>query len=66
MIRAIDKVIDISEISGCRLITVDAKKKEKVINFYLSLGFKRVKNTSKNTDSVNMYFDYVKSKSEAD
>lgn len=58
-IRALEKSNEISEISGCRFLTVDAYNIPKILSFYEDLGFKSVKKVNLGHNTVNMYFDFI-------
>jgi Predicted acetyltransferase len=59
LVESVITAFIISKYGGCRVITVDAKKK--AVGFYERYGFKKAK-TSKETDAVTMYLDLNKMK----
>lgn len=59
-IRAMEKVYNITEFSGCRYITVDAYNIPKVRAFYQDLGFIVCQHDDGNNGTIQMYLDFLR------
>lgn len=57
LVKSISIAFIISKYAGCRIVTVDAKKRS--AGFYERYGFKKA-NTDKDADTVTMYLDLNK------